>query len=126
MQKKIFNEVGLLLLRVVPSLLMITHGYGKFQKLIAGGEIKFADPIGIGAAPSLFLAVVSELVCPIIIILGFKTRWAAVPAAITMVVAAFITHGSDPIATKELALLYLTIFVVIIMVGPGKYSIDRK
>ncbi len=126
MQKKIFNEIGLLLLRVVPSLMMITHGYGKFKSLIAGGEIKFANPIGIGAAPSLFLAVIGELVCPIIIILGFKTRWAAFPAAITMAVAAFITHGADPLAKKELALLYLTSFVVIMLVGPGKYSFDRK
>ena len=45
MQKKLFNEIGLLLLRVVPSVLMITHGYPKFQNLISG-DIKFGDPIG--------------------------------------------------------------------------------
>ncbi|WFO16734.1 DoxX family protein [Cellulophaga baltica 4] len=105
--------------------MMITHGILKFQKLIAG-NIKFQDPIGIGEAPSLFLAVIGELVCPILIILGFKTRWAALPAAITMGVAAFIAHGSAPLAKKELALLYLTFFVVIMFVGPGKYSFDRK
>lgn len=125
MKKKLFNELGLLVLRVVPSLLMITHGYPKFQNLMSG-DIKFGDPIGIGASPSLFLAVVGELVCPIIIILGFKTRWAALPAAITMAVAAFIAHASDPLQKKELALLYLTFFVVIMLVGPGKYSFDRK
>jgi len=125
MQKKLFNEIGLLLLRVVPSVMMITHGYPKFQNLISG-DIQFGDPIGIGVVPSLFLAVVGELICPIIIILGFKTRWAAVPAAITMGVAAFIAHGADPFARKEMALLYLTFFVVIMLVGPGKYSIDKK
>lgn len=126
MQKKLFNEIGLLLLRVVPSIMMITHGFPKFQNLISG-DIKFGDPIGIGAAPSLFLAVVGELLCPILIILGFKTRWAAVPAAITMAVAVFIVHAKDAIADhKETALLYLTFFVVIMLVGPGKYSIDKK
>tara|TARA_R110000868_G_scaffold145181_2_gene365123 strand:+ start:21701 stop:22078 length:378 start_codon:yes stop_codon:yes gene_type:complete len=125
MQKKLFNEIGLLLLRVVPSVLMITHGYPKFQNLISG-DIKFGDPIGIGATPSLFLAVVGELVCPILIIIGFKTRWAAVPAAITMAVATFIVHGADALQKKELALLYFTCFVVIMLVGPGKYSFDRK
>ncbi|KGK28891.1 DoxX family protein [Cellulophaga baltica] len=126
MQKKLFNEIGLALLRIVPSVMMITiHGIPKFQNLIAG-KMKFSDPIGIGEAPSLFLAVIGELVCPILIILGFKTRWAALPAAITMGVAAFIKHGSDPLATKELALLYLTFFLVIMFVGPGKYSFDRK
>lgn len=125
MQKKLINDIGLALLRIIPSLLLITHGFPKFQNLISG-DIKFGDPIGIGPAPSLFLAVIGELVCPILIIIGFKTRWAALPSAITMAVAAFIAHGDDPLAKKEMALLYLTFFVVIMMVGPGKYSIDKK
>jgi putative oxidoreductase len=125
MRKKIINDLGLALLRIVPSLLMITHGFPKFKNLISG-DIKFIDPIGIGDAPSLILAVIGELVCPILIIIGYKTRWAALPAAITMAIAAFIVHEADPFEKKELALLYLTFFVVILMVGPGKYSIDKK
>ncbi len=125
MRKKIINDLGLALLRIVPSLLMITHGFPKFQNLISG-DIKFGDPIGIGAAPSLILAVIGELVCPILIIIGYKTRWAALPAAVTMAVAAFIVHAADPFGKKELALLYFTFFLVIMMVGPGKYSIDKK
>lgn len=125
MQKRLFNDLGLLLLRVAPSAMMLSHGVPKLQKLISG-NLEFADPFGIGAAPSLFLAVVGEVLCPILIIFGFKTRWAAVPAAITMGVAAFIAHGNDPFAKKEMALLYLVFFVVIALVGPGTYSIDRK
>jgi putative oxidoreductase len=125
MRKKIINDLGLALLRILPSLLMITHGFPKFKNLISG-DIKFIDPIGIGDAPSLILAVIGELVCPILIIIGYKTRWAALPAAIPMAIAAFIVHEADPFEKKELALLYLTFFVVILMVGPGKYSIDKK
>jgi putative oxidoreductase len=125
MRKKIINDLGLALLRIVPSLFMLTHGFPKFQNLISG-DIKFGDPIGIGDTLSLILAVIGELVCPILIIIGYKTRWAALPAAITMAVAAFIVHTADPFGKKELALLYLTFFVVIMMVGPGKYSIDKK
>lgn len=125
MQKKLFNDIGLLLLRVVVSAMMLTHGLPKFQNLISG-NLEFADPFGIGAAPSLFLAVIGEFLCPILIIFGFKTRWAAIPAAITMAVAAFITHGADSFAKKEMAILYLLVFVVIILVGPGTYSVDRK
>ncbi|QWX85095.1 DoxX family protein [Cellulophaga sp. HaHaR_3_176] len=125
MQKKLFNDIGLLLLRVVVSAMMLTHGLPKFQNLISG-NLEFADPFGIGAAPSLFLAVIGEFLCPILIIFGFKTRWAAIPAAITMAVAAFITHGADSFAKKEMAILYLLVFVVIILVGPSTYSIDRK
>ncbi len=124
MQQQSLKDIGLALLRIVPSAMMIVHGYGKLQMLINGAD--FADPIGIGATPSLVLTVLAELLCPILIIIGFRTRLAAIPAAITMAVAAFVVHGADPFQKKEMALLYLTIFVVIALTGPGKYSIDKK
>ncbi|MEM8845763.1 MAG: DoxX family protein [Bacteroidota bacterium] len=125
MKNNLLVHLGLALLRILPSAMMLTHGFPKFQKLLSGNT-EFANPIGIGAAPSLFLCVVGEFICPILIIIGFKTRWAAIPAAITMAVAAFIVHGADPFGKKELALLYLIIFVVVFLLGPGKYSIDRR
>ena len=126
MKKSLSADIGLALLRVIPSLIMmLVHGLPKFQKLIAG-NFEFANPIGIGQAPSLFLAVIGEFVAPLLIIIGYKTRLAAVPAFITMFVAAFITHGADPFAKKELAILYAIFFAVIFFVGPGRLSIDKK
>ncbi|MRX65932.1 DoxX family protein [Maribacter luteus] len=125
MKNNLVTQIGLAFLRIMPSLLMISHGLPKFQKLISG-NFEFGDPIGIGATPSLFLTVLAEFICPILIIIGFKTRWMAVPVAITMAVAAFIVHGADPFGTKEKALVYLVFFVAIILLGPGKFSIDRK
>ncbi|WP_373519837.1 DoxX family protein [Pricia sp.] len=125
MQNKLLNDVGLAILRIAPSAMILTHGIPKFQKII-NGNLEFGDPLGIGAAPSLFLAVIGEVICPILIIIGFKTRWMAVPPAITMAVAAFIHHASDDFGTKEKAFLYLALFIVIILLGPGRYSMDRK
>ncbi len=120
------QHLGLALLRIVPSAIMaFVHGLPKLQNLL-NGNFEFPNPIGIGAAPSLFLTVIGEFVAPILIIIGFKTRIAAVPALITMLVAAFITHGTDPFAKKELAVLFAVFFAVIFLVGPGKYSIDKK
>lgn len=119
------TDIGLAVLRILPSIFLLTHGWGKFNNLISG-NFEFPDPIGIGSSPSLFLAVIGEFICPILIILGLKTRWAAVPAAITMFVAAFIVHSADPFGTKEKALLFLVIFIVIILLGPGRFSVDRK
>ena len=126
MNNSFLNNIGLALLRIIPSAIMLfVHGLPKLQKLLAG-NFEFADPIGIGAAPSLFLTVIGEFVAPLLIIIGFKTRFAAIPAAITMLVAAFVIHGADPFAKKELALLYFVFFLIIALVGPGKYSIDKK
>ena len=125
MKNNLQTYIGLAFLRIVPSIMLITHGLPKFQKLISG-DFEFGDPIGIGATPSLFLAVIGEFICPILIIIGFKTRWMAVPPAITMLVAGFIVHSADPFGTKEKAFLFLAFFIAIILLGPGKYSIDKK
>ncbi|PCE64002.1 DoxX family protein [Sediminicola luteus] len=122
---KNLTDIGLAILRIAPSSLMLTHGIPKLQKML-GGDFAFANPLGIGEAPSLFLTVIGEVICPILIILGYKTRWAAVPAAITMFVAAFVVHASDPIDVKEKAFLYLFAFVAVIFTGPGSFSFDRK
>ncbi len=125
MTKKLKSDIGLAVLRIFPSAFLLSHGIPKLQKLL-NGDFEFADPIGIGATPSLFLAVIGEVICPILVIIGYKTRWATLPILILMAVAAFIVHGSDPFGIKELALLYLVCFAVIMLLGPGRYSIDKK
>lgn len=125
MFKKNFNDLGLLILRVAFGGLMLTHGIPKIS-MLSDNPIEFPDPLGIGASSSLILTLLGEVVAPILIIIGFKTKIAAIPAALTMLVAAFVVHLSDPIATKEKALLYLFVFVVIFLAGPGKFSIDKK
>ena len=126
MKNALLNDIGLAVLRIGGSALLLTHGFPKFQKLVGGGEIELGDPIGLGPGPSLFLAVLGEFICPILIIIGFKTRWVAIVPAITMAVASFKVHAEDPFGTKEKALLFLLIFVTIILLGPGRYSIDKK
>ncbi|MDO6471790.1 DoxX family protein [Maribacter sp. 1_MG-2023] len=125
MKNTLLKDIGLAFFRIAISAMMLTHGLPKFQKLISG-DFKFADPFGIGETPSLFLAVIGEFICPILIIIGFKSRLAAIPVAITMAVAAFITHGADDFSTKEKALFYLVAFVTISLLGPGKFGIDKK
>lgn len=132
MKRKLFNPVftdnkmsfGLLIVRLVVGVLMLSHGMGKFENLIAGGIIQFPDPLGIGATYSLALAVFSEVFCSILIIFGLLTRFAAIPLLITMLVAAFIVHIGDGLAKQELALLYSILYIVVIISGAGKYSVD--
>lgn len=120
------NNAAKLILRLGFGGMMLVHGIPKFMKLINGTYEKFPDPLQIGALGSLSLTVFSECICAVLIIIGYKTKWAAIPLAITMLVAAFIVHGSDPFASKEKALLYAVGYIVIAMVGAGKYSIDKR
>ncbi|MFC4721656.1 DoxX family protein [Geojedonia litorea] len=117
-------NLALLLLRLGFGGFMLTHGIPKISKLFES-PIKFTDPIGIGDTASLILALIGEVVAPILIIIGFKTKLAAIPAAITMIVAAFVIHAEDNLRTKERAILFLIAFIVIFLAGAGKYSVDE-
>jgi putative oxidoreductase len=115
----------IILLRITVTVFMITHAIPKMNKLIAGGEIQFPDPIGMGPSISLVLTLFAELFCSILIGFGFLTRLAAFPLIITMAVAAFIVHAGDPFKQKELSLMYLILYIVLFIIGSGKYSVDN-
>jgi len=120
------NNIALLILRVVfAGSMLYGHGLGKLNRLLEG-NLSFSNPLGIGEIPTLILAVLSEFLAPIFIIIGYKTKFFSFFPAATMFVAAFIVHLGDPFGKIEKALLFLTVFVILMMTGPGKYSIDRK
>ncbi len=117
-------QFALLLFRVFLGIVMMTHGYPKLQKLMAGGNIEFMDFLGLGPAISLVLVVFAEFVCSIFLILGLFTRWMLIPLIITMLVAVFGVHINDSFGKMELGLLYLVGYIVLMIIGPGRYSID--
>jgi len=118
-------DLGLLALRIAGGGFMLTHGWGKFLKVI-NGDFAFGDPIGLGPTISLLLAAFAEFICAILILVGFKGRIASIFLMFTMLVAAFIAHGDDPWRKKEFPLLYFFIFLAIFFMGTGKYSIDGR
>jgi len=120
-----FYDSALALLRIVFSLLMMTHGWSKLERILEG-NLSFGDPLGLGSTLSLYLVTFAELVAPIFIIVGFKTRIMALITSFAMAVAAFIAHGADPLAKKEMALLYLAGFLSVSLMGAGRYSIDQR
>jgi len=121
------KDLALLILRICAGGLMaINHGYPKLLKLFGDAPIKFADVFGMGATASLTLAVLAEFVAGLFIVFGLLTRLSTIPAMFTMAVAAFMIHGADPFAKKELALVYLLMYLAIFLMGPGKISLDQK
>ncbi|MBC6996584.1 DoxX family protein [Neolewinella lacunae] len=119
-------DLGLLLLRLWFGLEMaFAHGLPKLLKIFAG-DLSFADPIGVGEPASLILAVIGEFVAGIAIALGLFTRIACIPYLITMLVAAFIVHAGDPWGKMATPLMYAVAAIVLLLTGPGRYSLDHR
>lgn len=120
------TKISLLLLvvRIIFGILLMNHGIQKwsnYQEL----STAFPDPLNIGSPLSLGLVVFGELVCSMAFIAGFLYRLAMLPMIFTMAVAFFVIHANDPFAAKELAFVYLTLFILMYITGPGKFSIDH-
>ncbi len=118
-------DYSLLILRLVSGGFMLTHGIGKFFKLFGDAPIMFADPLGIGITTSLALTVFAEVLCALLIIVGFATRLSAIPLLITMIVAALVVHANDGFGKQELGLMYAAIYLVLTLTGAGKFSVDN-
>lgn len=114
----------LLIVRIVFGVLLMSHGIQKWSNFSEMSAV-FPDPLGVGGSISLSLAIFGELFCSMAFIVGFLYRLAMIPMTFTMLVAFFVIHANDPFSVKELAFIYLVVFVLMYIAGPGKFSIDR-
>ena len=118
-------NLGLLVLRISLGGMMLTHGFPKFTRVLSG-NFQFADPLGLGSEISLLMAVSAEFIGSLMVITGLGTRFGAALGAITMAVAGFIHHAPDPFGTKEKPFLYLAGYIVLMIAGGGKHSIESR
>jgi putative oxidoreductase len=106
------------------ALMLVNHGLDKLMNF--GDKAgKFADPFGIGSTTALSLTVFAEFFCAAFLILGLFTRLAAIPLVIAMSVALFYAHKGRFFGDGESAALYLVTFLAILLIGPGRASLDR-
>jgi len=121
-----YADAGIFFLRFGPAFIMAyVHGW---DKLVHFGEYAkdFYSFLGLGGSISLGLTVFAELVCSILIVIGLSTRMACIPLIITMMVIVFDIHIGNPIYKFESPLLFMLIFIVLMITGAGKYSLDYK
>lgn len=117
-------SVMLLAVRIIFGALFMSHGIAKWVAFNEATD-NFPNPLGMGSTLSFWLAIFAEVACSFGFILGALFRLCLIPMIFTMCVALFVIHASDPLVIKELALMYLTIFVLTFFSGPGRFSIDE-
>ena len=126
-----YRDIGLLILRLGIGIMFMGHG---LPKLIAGPE-KWEllggtmNALGIGFAPMVwgFMAAFSEFAGGMLLALGFFTRPACFFLLATMIVATsmHISKG-DPFLKYSHAMEAGFLFLSLLFIGPGKYSLDDR
>ena len=116
-------NAAMLIARLVLGILMMDHGY---DKLIHFSEYshQFINFLGMGKTLSLALVVFAEFFCSLFLILGLFTRLATIPLIITMCVVIFSINNGKVFMQHESPALYLTGFLVLLIIGPGRISVD--
>ncbi len=83
----------------------------------------FPNVLGFGSYMSLMVSIFCEFCCSLFLITGLMVRITVIPMIISMAVAFFDVHdGMFP--QGELSLIYLVMFVILYITGPGRFSID--
>lgn len=117
-------DVAALFLRLFAGCMMLMHGWAKivaFSTLVH----TFPDPLGMGSAVSLVMILLAEVSCSLLLILGLLTRLATLPLIFGMGIVAFVIHGADLLPAKELSILYMGIYIVLLLMGGGRFSLDE-
>lgn len=117
-----FNT-ALLLLRLMFGALLMHHGYGKLVNFNETAQ-HMPSLFGMGGTLTAALVVFAEFFCALFVILGLFTRLACIPIIISMSYALAKSHNWDVFAQGEMAALYLGAFIVLVIIGPGKVSVD--
>ena len=126
-----YKNFGLLIIRLGLGLSFIMHGYPN----MFGGPPVWKDlgtvmrTVGIDFAPTLwgFMAAFAEFGGGVLVILGFYFRPAVLLMTVTMAMALnmHLSKG-DPFRVYSHAMELGIVFVSLLFVGPGKFSIDGE
>ncbi|MGF1923561.1 MAG: DoxX family protein [Bacteroidia bacterium] len=127
-----YRNTGLLIIRVGLGVMMMLHGFPKLSGGIdswtqIGGSMKIVGidffPVGWG-----FMAAATEAVGGLFLLMGLFFRPVNILLVLTMIMASLV-HLSDPkqgIMDASHAIELGVVFLGLLFIGPGKYSIDKK
>lgn len=131
MNKPLLNtDLALLLLRLVVGGLMLLHGIDKIQNGVGSiesmlGKQDLPEKLALGIY-------VGEVLAPVLLMLGFLTRPAALIIAVTMAMSIWLAYGVDGFGFGkhgglliELNLLYMVGGLTLFFAGGGRFGVGR-
>lgn len=127
-----YTNMGRLFLRLFVGIMMMQFGIRQlynYDEALAG----FPSVAGIPSGPLLITMIAIEIFCSFCIMCGFLTRLMVLAPSVAMCVAEYylLTHSNIESAymlswqqPAYLPVMFLGIYFFILLVGPGKISVD--
>lgn len=115
-------SVLILILRVVFGVLFLLHGVDKMSNFQVLSE-NYPSVMGFGSYMTLMITIFCEFCCSLFLIAGLLVRIMVLPMILAMAVAFFDVHDAM-MPEGELSLIYLIVFIILYLVGPGRFSVD--
>ena len=125
------DDTGKLILRLTLGILILLHGIAK----IVGGVGSIQGMLGgVGLPEALAFGVyLGEVLGPVLLILGFYARVGAALIVINMLFALLLAHGDEVMTlgqmggwAVELQGMFLFTGVALMLMGPGRISINQR
>lgn len=117
-------DLSVLLFRMAISLeLMIAHGLKKVGIGVAEAE-KVPNPFHMPEIMNQYFAIAANLVFPVLVMIGLLTRLSILPILAVTLVGYFVVHWNDSLLEKDMPFMYSAAYLLLLVIGPGKYSAD--
>ena len=127
-----YTHLGRLFLRLFVGIMLMQFGIRQWGDADVLSST-FPSVLGLPSDVCLWIMIVIEIACSIFIMAGFLTRIMIIPPFIAMIIAEY--HLLHDLATKAsyqlsweqpgyLPIMFLGILFFLILVGPGKISVD--
>ena len=112
----------ILCLRLFFGVLFMMHGLDKMMNF---NELSTTYPsvFGLGSYMTLMVSIFCEFCCSLFLVSGLAVRIMVLPMIAAMGVAFFDVHDAM-MPDGELSLIYLVVFLILFVTGPGRYSLD--
>ncbi len=125
------DDTGKLLLRLMLGGFMLFHGYAKITKGVGGIETSLVT-VGLPAWVA-YGVYIGEIFAPLLIIIGYYARIGGAIIAINMIFAITLSHSKQLLDlgksggwALELQGFFLLTGLVILLIGPGRFAINRR